>query len=228
MDFPLQGSFRAKRSEVDNCFSKNLDLIQHIHPRKHLLSQDYYRKVNRNKEIKRIKQIITNTKRACTCRPRLSKRRLFSIVKDETSDLNSPSNYRGITLLSPFGSLFESAIRLKFGYLFLALEFGFKQGMSTSHAMYALKNSINYFMSKGSKPFVTFIDLSKALDLISHYGLFIKLMKNNVPLCFIRLIIYWYFNMSVSCKQGNSMSRTLMCLAVQNSAAFYLVRLLHR
>ena len=132
------------------------------------------------------------------------------IVKDRTGDINSTSNYRGITLSSPFGQLFESALRLKFGYFLPsnALQFGFKQGMSTSHAMYALKNSINHYTSKGSKVFVAFMDLSKAFDLISHYGLFIKLMKKNVPLCFIRLIIYWYLNMSVSCKWGNSRSRT--------------------
>ena len=131
-------------------------------------------------------------------------------VKDRTGDINSTSNYRGITLSNPFGQLFEKALRLKFGYFLPsnALQFGFKQGMSTCHAMYALKNTINHYTTKGSKVFVAFMDLSKAFDLISHYGLFIKLMKKNVPLCFIRLIVYWYLNMSVSCKWGSSTSRT--------------------
>ena len=80
--------------------------------------------------------------------------------------------------------------------------------MSTSHAMYTLKNGINYFTSRGSNVFVAFMDLSKAFDMISHHGLFLKLMKKNVPLCFIIIIIYWYLNMSVSCKWGQSKSRT--------------------
>ena len=51
------------------------------------------------------------------------------------------------------------------------------------------------------------MDLSKAFDLISYYGLFIKLMKKKVSLCFIRLIIYWYLNVSVSCIWDHLMSR---------------------
>ena len=63
--------------------------------------------------------------------------------------------------------------------------------------MYSLKTSINYFTEKGSNVFVAFMDLSKAFDKISHYSLS-KLMKRNIPLCFIAIIIYWYQNMSVA------------------------------
>ena len=30
---------------------------------------------------------------------------------------------------------------------------------------------------------------------ISQYGLFIKLMERNVPLCFLFIVMYWYLNM---------------------------------
>ena len=122
--------------------------------------------------------------------------------------MNASSNYRGITLSNIFAQLFESALRMKFsGFLSSSeLQFGFKKGVSTSHAMYCLKQCINYYTSRGSNVFVAFMDMTKAFDTISHYGLFLKLMKKGVPICFLNLIIYWYLNMSVSCKWGQTRS----------------------
>ena len=63
------------------------------------------------------------------------------IIKDRAGDVNSSDNYRGITLSSSFAQMFESALRLKFGYFLQSnsLQFGFKHGMSTSHALFSLK-----------------------------------------------------------------------------------------
>ena len=57
-------------------------------------------------------------------------------------------------------------------------QFGFKKGSSPVTAMFALKSTINYFTSRGSIVFVSFLDMSRAFDGISHYGLFLKLMKS--------------------------------------------------
>ena len=135
---------------------------------------------------------------------------IIPIIKDRGGDASSSQNYRGITLSSIFAQMFEIALRLKFGYFLRSseLQFGFKPGMSTSHAMFSLKNCINYFTSRGSNVFTAFLDLTKAFDTISHYGLFIKLMERQVPLCFLLIIMYWYMNMSVSCKWGGAKSES--------------------
>ena len=41
---------------------------------------------------------------------------------------------------------------------------------------------------------------------MSHYGIFLKLCERCVPLCFINVLMYWYMNMTVVCKWGNSVS----------------------
>ena len=122
--------------------------------------------------------------------------------------MNSVDNYRGITLCSVFSHLFENALRLKFGSYLVSdeLQFGFKPNHSTSHAVYTLKTSINHYTSRGSNVYVAFLDFSKAFDKISHCGLFLKLMKRNVPLCFLLIIMYWYMNMQYNVKWAGTFS----------------------
>ena len=51
------------------------------------------------------------------------------------------------------------------------------------------------------------MDCAKAFDKMSH-GLFLKLVNRNVPLCFIRVIMYWYLNMEAQVKWLNVTSGT--------------------
>ena len=101
------------------------------------------------------------------------------IVKDSEGDVSDCTNYRGITLGGLFSKLFEFGIDLKVSpYLKSdSLQFGFKKRTSTSHALFTLKSTIDYFNSHGSDVFVVFLDCTKAFDRISHYGLFNKLME---------------------------------------------------
>ena len=39
------------------------------------------------------------------------------------------------------------------------------------------------------------LDACKAFDRVNHYSLFIALINNNVPLPFIKVIIFWHFNL---------------------------------
>ena len=51
-----------------------------------------------------------------------------------------------------------------------------------------------------------FLDCTKAFDRISHYGLFIKLMEQKVPLVLLLLIIHWHLNLSCKVRWGNAYS----------------------
>ena len=72
------------------------------------------------------------------------------LVKDRESDLSISSNYRPITLSLIFIQMYESLQRAKFGYFFPRsdLQFGFKPGISTSHAIFALRKTVEYFFRK--------------------------------------------------------------------------------
>ena len=133
---------------------------------------------------------------------------IVPIVKDQSSDLFTVKNYRGVTLGSTLSQLFEKCLMLKFGHCLSSddLQFGYKRRHSTSHAMFVLKTCVNHFLRHGSGVFVTFMDCSKGFDKVNHDALFVKLMKRQVSYCFIRLIVYWYSNLSSNCRWGNTYS----------------------
>ena len=124
------------------------------------------------------------------------------VVKDTNGDCSNPDNYRAVTLSPCLAQLLEYCLLRKFGGFLISddLQFGFKRGHSTSHAIFTLKSCVDYFLRYKSNVFVTFLDCSKAFDKVSHYGIFLKLISRKVPLCFLNLLIYWYLNLSCCCQ----------------------------
>ena len=103
---------------------------------------------------------------------------------------------------SLFSQLFEHAISVKIGHLLWTddLQFGFKPKHSTTHALFVLNETVEYFTSHGSSVIATFLDCSKAFDKVPHKGLFLKLIERNVPLCFLNLLLYWLCNLTSRCR----------------------------
>ena len=132
------------------------------------------------------------------------------IIKDNEGDHSDPRNYRGLTLGVVFSYLFEHALLLKIGHLLEtdSLQFGYKKGHSTSHAIYSLKECIEYFTSRGSNVFAAFLDCTKGFDKVCHSGMYIKLIKRGVPLCILNLLIYWYSNLTSAVKWNGVFSES--------------------
>ena len=124
--------------------------------------------------------------------------------------MSDTSNYRGITLSCLPAKMFELAIQIKTSHLLGTdeLQFGFKQKTSTSHALYTLKCTVEYFNKRGSNVYVAFLDCTKAFDRISHFGLFHKLIDRKIPLCLLLCLVFWYLNMTSNVKWGSETSRT--------------------
>ena len=116
---------------------------------------------------------------------------IISVIKDKCGDASSSSNYRGITLSSNTSKLFEMCLLDLFGkYLTsLDLQFGFKKGVGCRDAIYALQSVVDFYTKHGSTVNLCLLDISKAFDKVNHYGLYIKLMKRNLP-----TIFFTYFN----------------------------------
>ena len=157
---------------------------------------------------------------------------IIPLVKDRLGDLGDMNNYRGITIAPIISKIFEHVLRIVFtDYLTTSdYQFGFKRKSSTSHAIYCLKETINYYTDNGSNVFCSFLDASKAFDRLVHAGLFLKLLERGVPLIFLDLIIYWYsdlqcrvrwgdtlsewFYISAGVRQGGILSPTFYCIYV--------------
>ena len=85
-------------------------------------------------------------------------------------------------------------------------QFGFKRNSSTVHALHCLKQTVNYYVERGSRVFCCFLDASKAFDRVVHAGLYLKLIQRKVPIIFLDLIISWYGNLLCRVKWDDSYS----------------------
>lgn len=91
------------------------------------------------------------------------------------------TNYRPISVINNFAKIFEKALKNRleeFLYkneIISSNQYGFKNGCSTTDAIYKLVNTINYNMQENKKCIVVFLDLAKAFDTVSHSKLLKKL-----------------------------------------------------
>jgi len=77
---------------------------------------------------------------------------IVPLVKNKTGDLRKTDNYRGITLTLIISKLLECVILNQCADSLNTdeLQFGFKNSLGCSHALFALKTAVDYFNFRGS------------------------------------------------------------------------------
>ena len=140
---------------------------------------------------------------------------MIPIVKDQQGDRSDPNNYRGITISPIISKLFEHVLKNVFFDHFSTSthQFGFKKKSSTVSALHCLRETINFYVSSGSRVFCAFLDASKAFDRLVHSGLFLKLMERNIPMVLLRIIMSWYNGLKCRVKWGDQFSEWFEILA---------------
>ena len=103
-------------------------------------------------------------------------------------------DYRGITISPVISKIFEKGILVNFESYFLSSDnqFGFKKKLGCSHALFCLRSTVDYFVSRNSNVNICSLDISKAFDRVNHYCLFSKLMSRRLPVSVIMLLYRWY------------------------------------
>lgn len=124
----------------------------------------------------------------------------------------SVEDFRGISICPVMAKVFESCIFERYKQFLTTSDnqFGFKKGVSCSHAIYSVRSVIDYYVESGSTVNVCVLDVKKAFDKVNHYGLFIKLMDREVPERLLSVLEYWYRCSRYCVKWGNVMS-SLFC-----------------
>ena len=121
-------------------------------------------------------------------------------------DINDPSNYRGITLLSCVGKLFTSIINNRLTHwaeendIYCQNQFGFRKGKGTTDCMFILQGIIQLLLNKCKPFFCAFVDLQKAFDSTNRRALWYKLYDCKISNKMNTLIQNMYNKMKLCIK----------------------------
>src|ERR1043165_8627888 len=120
------------------------------------------------------------------------------------------TNFRGITISPIVSKIFELCILycLRESLVTSDLQFGFKSTLGCNHALYAVRATVDYYVTNNCTVNVCSLDLTKAFDRVNHFALFLKLMDRNIPRRFILLLHNWY-------NKSFAMVRWNKCLSVK-------------
>ena len=131
-------------------------------------------------------------------------------------DKSDPANYRGISLTSNLGKLFNKVLLariMKFinsNNLICENQIGFKEKARTTDHIFTLKSIIETYKSNKKKVFAAFIDLRKAFDTVWREGLFYKLCNYNLPVKFFKIIHSMYQDPSCRLKFKHGLSKNFI------------------
>ena len=123
-------------------------------------------------------------------------------------DPSLSDSYRPIALAPNLSKVLESCILMQYHHCFVTfnLQFGFKQGFSTSLCTSVLKNVVSKYIHRGSRVYSCFLDASKAFDRVNHKLLLRLLLKRNVPTPILRFLFSWYQSQTLSVRWNSTLS----------------------
>ena len=131
---------------------------------------------------------------------------IVPILKNKNGNHQDCDNYIPIAIAKVVSKLFEQVILINIKNFLDTTDnqFGFKTKHSrpTDMCVFLLKQAISYYITRGSPIFCVFLEASKTFDRVNHYFLFQKLIVRNVPMCFVRLLVYWYTQQSMQIRWG--------------------------
>ena len=138
---------------------------------------------------------------------------IIPVIKDKTGDASSKANYRPIALSSVLAKLLEISILNKTRHFLQTSDhqFGFKSSHSTDMCIYALKETIHYYLNHSSNVFACFMDASKAFDRVNYWTLFAKLCDRDFPVLYLRILVLWYTQQGVRVRWGSHTSSSFSC-----------------
>ena len=140
------------------------------------------------------------------------------IYKGKNTDKTVPANYRGITLTSAIGKLFEKVLLRNIDCLMSAknitfphkLQMGFVKGRGATIAAYCLEECIDFYKKRNTPVFTCFLDNEKAFDNVWQDGLFHKLHSLGIKGKIWRLIRNSYSGSSVFIYQEGHTSDSIV------------------
>jgi hypothetical protein len=157
----------------------------------------------------------------------------------KANDIADPNNYRGITVTSAIGKVFNSILNTRLddflckNKIINNCQIGFTKNARTSDHMFIIKCIIDkYCKTENGKVYACFVDFQKAFDTVIHTGIQIKLLSIGVGSKFYEIIknmyevskscvklqnhITDYFPINLVVKQGDNLSPNLFKIFIND------------
>ena len=122
-------------------------------------------------------------------------------------NINEPSNYRPITLISSVGKLFTYCLNEKMNIfaeknkIISENQFGFRKDKSTTDCLFILHGLIEQFLNKSEKFYCCFVDLSRAFDGLDRDVLWYKLINSGISCKIVNLLKNMYSKIKLCVKK---------------------------
>ncbi len=126
----------------------------------------------------------------------------LSLFKGKKKSKLDKDSYRGITLLSVIGKIFERLILQRNMATFNRagvpnkVQFAYQESNSCIMSSFALQEVINHYKEEGSNIYCCFLDAPKAFDCVWIDGLLFKLFSMGIKRKTLRIIRNWYSKLS--------------------------------
>ena len=131
--------------------------------------------------------------------------------------MDSPENYRGVTLLSTLGKLFTKILNSRltewaenYG-VYIEAQAGFRSKMGTTDNIFVLHGLITHLINEGKKLYCAFVDFRKAFDFVNRDILWFKLIKIGVRGKILNVMRGMYSSVKFRVKYQNELSSEFEC-----------------
>ena len=138
---------------------------------------------------------------------------IILLLKCKSKDPADDNNYRSIAIATALSKVLQQVLMSRFArYLWTAdSQFGFKQAHGTEMAIFAQKQTVDFYCNQDTPVYMCFLDEKKEFDRVNHWTLAKKLLDRNVILYSVKLFIFWYREQEFMVRWGNSLSMTFHC-----------------
>ena len=133
---------------------------------------------------------------------------MVPLPKGRWKSKRDSENYRAITLSSLLGKLLDIIIIFKEGEKLETdnLQFGYKQGVSTTMCTSILRETVSYYTTKGTSVYGLMLDATKAFDRVNYCKLFKILLFRDVNPLICRFLLNMYTNQALRVRWCNTFS----------------------
>ena len=133
---------------------------------------------------------------------------IIPLLKSKQKDPSVSDNYRPLSIANVISKIFEKVLLSRMMPFFNTTDnqFGFKVGHSTDTCILTLKDTVNYYQSKGSPIFLCFLDFEKVFDKVNHFKLFKILLDRGMPIYLVGTLVHWYREQRCRVKWGSDLS----------------------